>query len=84
MNYIDLSGRILHVAEIAKNLHCKKVIVRYEGDNIISENCYQKYDVVVPIKKTIDNSMNTYQFVLGYDTKTIKENAKTLEELSTL
>lgn len=82
--YIDLSGRILHVAEIAKNLHCKKVIVRYEGDNIISENCYQKYDVVVPIKKTIDNSMNTYQFVLGYDTKTIKENAKTLEELSTL
>ncbi len=83
--YIDLSGKNFYVAEIAKNLQCKKIIVDTEIHNL-SKACLDSYDIKlryidkIELKQTSPKNGVVY-LTKGYQREDIEKNLQILERL---
>ena len=83
--YIDLFGENMYVAEIAKNLNCKKIILD-TGSGNISADCLSLYDKKIKYVENsdINNELCNNKIIYlksGISEKDIKKNAKILERL---
>lgn len=83
--YIDLNGENMCVAEVAKNLNCKKFIVD-TGNNTISDKCYASYNKIIKYSKDFysqskDIDKSIVYLKKGFSKETILINAKILERL---
>ena len=83
--YIDLSGKNFYVAEIAKNLQCKKIIVDTEIHNL-SKACLDSYDIKLRYIDKIESKQTSPKngvvyLTKGYQREDIEKNLQILERL---
>ena len=80
--YIDLLGRNPIVAEIAKNIPGKKVIMLQENSGI-SEECYKEYDTILSYSG-YNNPIHNHKIMYleeGYSPSILDTNASKIEEI---
>lgn len=84
--FVDLSGKESAVAESAKFLNCKKVIVKWDEDTGITQECYAQYDNVLPAKSAGATGLreNEKTLILGYTSEILERNMKLIEEVIAL